>query len=206
MTFKTEQEAFWAGDFGNSYIERNQGDALMASNIDFFSKSLKCARGIQTCIEFGANIGMNVRAIKLLFPSIEVSAVEINKTAAMQLSEVIPPEKIYNTSILDFQPLLTYDLTLIKGVLIHINPNELPQVYDKLVDSCGRFLMVAEYYNPSPVTIPYRGYSDRLFKRDFAGEIMERHPILQLIDYGFAYHRDPNFPQDDINWFLMEKR
>ena len=44
MTFKTEQEAFWAGDFGNSYIERNQGDALLASNIDFFSKSLKCAR------------------------------------------------------------------------------------------------------------------------------------------------------------------
>ena len=161
---------------------------------------------IQTCIEFGANIGMNIRAMKLLFPSIEVSAVEINKAAAMQLSKVIPPEKIYNTSILDFQPLQTYDLTLIKGVLIHINPNELPQVYDKLVDSCSRFLMVAEYYNPSPVTIPYRGHSDRLFKRDFAGEIMERHPVLQLIDYGFAYHRDPNFPQDDINWFLMEKR
>jgi pseudaminic acid biosynthesis-associated methylase len=206
MTFKTEQEAFWAGDFGNSYIERNQGNALLASNIDFFSKSLKCARGIQTCIEFGANIGMNIRAMKLLFPTIEVSAVEINKTAAMQLSKVIPPEKIYNTSILDFQPLQTYDLTLIKGVLIHINPNELPQVYDKLVDSCSRFLMVAEYYNPSPVTIPYRGHSDRLFKRDFAGEIMDRHPILQLVDYGFAYHRDPNFPQDDINWFLMEKR
>ena len=26
--FKTEQEAFWAGDFGNEYIERNQDDAL----------------------------------------------------------------------------------------------------------------------------------------------------------------------------------
>ena len=45
-----------------------------------------------------------------------------------------------------------------------------------------------------------------LFKRDFAGEIMDRHPQLQLVDYGFAYRRDPNFPQDDITWFLMEKR
>jgi spore coat polysaccharide biosynthesis protein SpsF len=27
-----------------------------------------------------------------------------------------------------------------------------------------------------------------------------------LVDYGFAYHRDPNFPQDDITWFLLEKR
>jgi len=35
---------------------------------------------------------------------------------------------------------------------------------------------------------------------------MDRHPQLQLVDYGFSYRRDPNFPQDDITWFLMEKR
>ena len=35
MTFKTEQEAFWAGDFGTEYIQRNQGDALLASNLDY---------------------------------------------------------------------------------------------------------------------------------------------------------------------------
>ena len=28
----------------------------------------------------------------------------------------------------------------------------------------------------------------------------------RLVDYGFAYRHDPNFPQDDITWFLMEKR
>ena len=32
MTLKTEQEAFWAGDFGTEYIQSNQGDALLASN------------------------------------------------------------------------------------------------------------------------------------------------------------------------------
>ncbi len=35
---------------------------------------------------------------------------------------------------------------------------------------------------------------------------MDRHPDLELLDYGFAYQRDPNFAQDDITWFLMEKR
>jgi pseudaminic acid biosynthesis-associated methylase len=94
---------------------------------------------------------------------------------------------------------------LIKGVLIHINPNELNSVYEKLVASCEKYLLVAEYYNPSPVAIPYRGHSDRLFKREFAGEIMSNHPEMQLIDYGFSYRNDPNFPQDDITWFLMEK-
>jgi spore coat polysaccharide biosynthesis protein SpsF len=28
---------------------------------------------------------------------------------------------------------------------------------------------------------------------------------LKLADYGFVYRRDIRFPQDDINWFLLEK-
>lgn len=30
MTYKTEQENFWAGDFGNDYVDRNS-DATQAS-------------------------------------------------------------------------------------------------------------------------------------------------------------------------------
>ena len=205
MTFKTEQEAFWAGDFGTDYIQRNRGDALLASNLSFFCKALRQARSIRSCIEFGANIGMNLKALKLLYPSIDAHGIEINAEAATQLGTVIPPHQVYNTSILDFTPLDQWDLILIKGVLIHINPDVLPQVYDKLFDACGQYLMVAEYYNPSPMAITYRGHSDRLFKRDFSGEIMDRYPQFHLVDYGFSYRRDPNFPQDDINWFLMEK-
>lgn len=203
--YKTEQEAFWAGAFGTDYIERNQGDALLASNLNFFSKALHAARGVGSCLEFGANIGMNLKALKLLRPGLDAHGIEINADAARQLGETIPSAQVYNTSILDFQPKRNWDLALIKGVLIHINPEVLPQVYDKLVSSTSRYLLVAEYYNPAPVAIPYRGHTDRLFKRDFAGEIMERHPQMRLVDYGFAYRRDPNFPQDDITWFLMEK-
>jgi pseudaminic acid biosynthesis-associated methylase len=205
MTFKTEQEAFWAGEFGTEYIQRNQGDALLASNLDFFAKALRATRGVKTCIEFGANIGMNLKALKLLYPNQEQHGIEINADGARWLAQVIPAAHVHQTSILDFQPGQTWDLVLIKGVLIHINPDALLQVYDKLVAASGRYLLVAEYYNPAPVAIPYRGHVDRLFKRDFAGEIMDRHPQMQLVDYGFAYRRDPNFPQDDITWFLLEK-
>lgn len=204
--FVTEQEAFWAGEFGTAYIQRNQGDALLASNLDFFAKALRSARGVKSCIEFGANIGMNLKALKLLHPTQEQHGIEINQDAAHELAQVIPPGNVHQSSILDFSPQKLWDLVLIKGVLIHINPDVLPQVYDKLVASSGRYLLVAEYYNPVPVGISYRGHADRLFKRDFAGEIMERHPRMQLVEYGFAYRRDPNFPQDDITWFLMEKR
>ena len=47
---------------------------------------------------------------------------------------------------------------------------------------------------------------ERLYKRDFAGELLDRYPDLRLADYGFAYRRDPKFPQDDINWFLLAKQ
>jgi spore coat polysaccharide biosynthesis protein SpsF len=100
----------------------------------------------------------------------------------------------------------TWDLVLIKGVLIHVNPDKLLDVYKNLVSSCKRYLLVCEYYNRTPVSIPYRGHENRLFKRDFSGEIMEHHPEMKLLDYGFVYRRDLNFPQDDVTWFLMEKR
>lgn len=208
MTFKTEQETFWAGDFGTEYIKRNQGDALLASNLNHFSKALRNIRNVKTGIEFGANIGMNLKALKLLYPTMNLHAIEINADAARELKQVIPIDNIYQSSILDWTPppMHTWDLVLIKGVLIHINPDELDQVYDKLVVATSRYLMISEYYNPVPVAIPYRGHTNRLFKRDFAGEIMDRHPEMQLIDYGFIYRRDPNFPQDDMTWFLMEKR
>jgi len=110
-----------------------------------------------------------------------------------------------DSSILEWQPPATYDLALIKGVLIHINPDHLPEVYDRLYACTNQYILVAEYYNPSPVAVSYRGHTDRLFKRDFAGEMMDRYQDLHLLDYGFVYHRDPVWPQDDITWFLMEK-
>ncbi len=206
MTFKTDQEKFWAETFGKEYIERNKGEKLLASNLNFFTKALKSTQGVKTCIEFGANIGMNIKALKLLYPEQEHHAIEINSDAVAELQNILPKDNIFEGSILDFNPKKVFDLTLISGVLIHINPDELVNVYDKLVASSSKYLLVAEYYNPSPVTVPYRGHMDKLFKRDFAGEIMDRHPIMKLIDYGFAYRKDPNFPKDDITWFLMEKK
>ena len=206
MTFKTEQESFWAGEFGTAYIDRNKGDRLLAANLDFFSKALRGTRGIHSCMEFGANIGMNLRALKLLHPGLEQHGIEINAEAAKQLGALISTDHVFDGSIFDYRPAQIFDLVLIKGVLIHINPSELPTVYNQLYKCTGKYLMVAEYYNPSPVAIPYRGHSDRLFKRDFAGELLDTYPDLSLLDYGFVYRRDPSFPQDDITWFLMEKR
>jgi len=204
--FKTSQEEFWAGEFGSDYIARNNSAKLLASNINFFSKALNQAGSLKSCIEFGANIGMNLKALQLLYPGIHLQAVEINHDAAMQLSDVIGEGNVFESSIFEWPVAAKADLTLIKGVLIHINPDMLDVVYEKLYEASTRLILVCEYYNPTPTSIPYRGHSDRLYKRDFAGEMMEKYPDLSLVDYGFSYQRDPAFPQDDITWFLMEKK
>ena len=203
--YKTEQEAFWAGEFGDEYIKRNQGQDLLASNIALYARALRHTQPINSVLELGANIGMNMKALHPLFPNAELHAVEINATAFEALRS-LPQVNAVNASILDYVPTRTFDLVLIKGVLIHLDPTVLSDVYDKLFAASHRYIMVMEYYNPNPVEINYRGHSNRLFKRDFAGELMARHPSLQLIDYGFEYHLDPKWPQDDATWFIMEKR
>lgn len=203
MAFKTDQENFWASDFGDDYINRNDDLQLIAGNINLFSKIIGRTTGLKSVIEFGSNIGNNLKAIKALVPDCELSAIEINQKAVEILKD--QEVKIYAQSILDFEPDYKRDLAFIKGVLIHINPDELQNVYEKLYNSSKKYILIAEYYNPSPVTIPYRGHENRLFKRDFAGEMMDKYPDLKLVDYGFSYHRDNNYPQDDITWFLLEK-
>ncbi|MEJ2680903.1 MAG: pseudaminic acid biosynthesis-associated methylase [Gammaproteobacteria bacterium] len=205
MHYKTEQEKFWAGQFGNEYTQRNQSEISVASNTALFSKIFSSTRSISSAIEFGANIGLNLKAIKHLAPKIELSAIEINKNAIDQLKNEIKTVNIYHTSILDFQPEREWDFAFTKGVLIHINPDNLQSVYELLYRSSKKYICIAEYYNPSPVEVSYRGHKEKLFKRDFAGEIMDKYSNLNLIDYGFVYHKDRNFPQDDITWFLLEK-
>lgn len=202
---ESPQEAFWQGTFGCEYSARNQGPQRVESNCHFFQNSLRKATGIETCIEFGANIGLNLQALQLLNPSWKFHGVEINQFAAGQLANLIGADKVFTTSITCFDVPQAWDLVLIKGVLIHIAPEQLNAVYDRLYAATVRYLLLAEYYNPTPVSIPYRGHHDRLFKRDFAGELLDRFPDLKLLDYGFAYHRDPVAPQDDLNWFLLQK-
>lgn len=203
--FKTDQEKFWAGEFGTQYIGRNESLELLASNLNFFSKTLGQAGQISSCLEFGANVGMNFKALKLLYPKMQFKGVEINKVAAKTLSRLIGMKNVFSGSIFDYKTKEKSDLTLVKGVLIHINPEKLDLVYKKLYQNSRKYILIGEYYNPSPTTITYRGHTDRLFKRDFAGEMLDRYPDLELVDYGFAYRRDNAFPQDDITWFLLKK-
>ena len=202
MSYQTKQEEFWASEFGNEYVNRNQ---IHLANIPLFTKIISRTVNVESIIEFGPNIGLNLMALRSFFPKCKLTGVEINVQACDHLREW-GECNVVNQSILDYSDTQKYDLSMTKGVLIHINPNMLSNAYETLYESSNRYILVAEYYNRTPVSIKYRGHNDRLFKRDFAGEILDKYPDLTLVDYGFVYHRDNNFPKDDLSWFLLEKK
>lgn len=206
MSYRTEQESFWAGAFGTEYIGRNDSLAMVAANVSLLARALCRAGPIGSCLELGANIGMNLRAVRLLFPGMAQFAVEINPAAAEALGRLVGERHVFRGSILDYEVGEPVDLAFTKGDLIHIHPDMLGAVYEKLHRASRRWILVCEYYNAVPTAVSYRGHAERLFKRDFAGEILDAYPDLTLADYGFVDRRDPVFPQDDGTWFLLEKR
>ena len=205
MSYQTPQEALWAGPFGSEYITRNRAQNLLGPKIRMFSRILARARDVNSVFEIGPNVGLNLLAIRSVLPAIELNAIEINEDAYREVRAVIGDHATHG-SILDFEIVRTFDFVFTSGVLIHINPDSLISVYDKMHAMSSRYIMVNEYYNPSPMEVTYRGQTGRLFKRDFCGDLLDRFEDLELVDYGFTYRRDPVFPQDDCTWFLLRKR
>jgi spore coat polysaccharide biosynthesis protein SpsF len=199
----TEQEIFWQEEFGNDYTDRNNDD-LIKNNKNLFLKILKDI-SIKSVFEIGCNRGLNLQAIKSIDEDISLNGLEINNYAYNILKQTNLCEHLYNDTVFNYNDTKTYDMVFTKGVLIHINPNKLNETYQKMYELSSKYILIAEYYSRDVREIVYRGNNNKLFKRDFCGEIMSKYPDLKLKDYGFIYYKDPVYPLDDITWFLLEK-
>jgi hypothetical protein len=90
-------------------------------------------------------------------------------------------------------------------VLIHINPQDLLSVMHRMFDWSKKYILIAEYFNRTEVTIPYRGSNDKLFKRDFGKLFIENFEV-ELVDYGFLWgYEFDTAGFDDITFWLFKK-
>ncbi len=207
----TGQERAWAGDHGDEYNRRSPGNE--EANFVLFEKIFGGIHGglsgqfrpMDTILELGAGQGANLRALRRLVPGAHLTAVELNRRACEVLQGTRSADRLINESALEWEPDTAFDLVLTKGLLIHIHPDELDMAYEVIHRAARRWILLAEYYNPTQVNVLYHGRDDLLWKRDFAGDMLERYSDLRLSDYGFVYRRDRH-PQDDITWFLLEKQ
>ena len=199
-------EEFWKGDFGNEYTQRNVG--RVGINREFFRRALLKAENVNSLIEFGAGSGENLQALHELAPEKELAGVEINATAAAAMFGRMEEwrgckRKVLVGSFLEYTVPLQYDISMTKGVLIHIAPEDMAIAYDKLYLASMKYILIAEYFSAQPREIEYRGHAGKLWTRDFGGEMMDRHTDLKLVDVGFHYNRTTG--QDNITHWLFEK-
>jgi pseudaminic acid biosynthesis-associated methylase len=201
MRVKTEQELFWEGAFGSNYTVRNT--ELSGGRKPFWADVLRRTADVNSVCELGANRGENIRALRELSPELSLTGVEIN-SSAFELLCNLPDVQAVHSSIQDFTTEQRFDMVFTSGVLIHLNPDDLPRVYAKMAELSNRYVLINEYYNPHPTEIDYRGHAGKLFKRDFAGEFLDQNPQFSVVDYGFLWNRvHPAW--DNTTWVLMEK-
>lgn len=194
----------WEGEGGDQYIDRQDEKELLYVYEEMWGQIFQEMAEIPgRVLELGASVGLNLDALRLLQPNIECLAIEPNHKARAVLRQ--KGYEIRDPGIAELKYMDPVDLSFTRGVLIHIPPTELAVAYETLYRASRKYIVVAEYYNPTPVEIDYRGRKGLLWKRDFAGEMLDRFPDLKLVEYGFVYHRDPIAPQDDVTWFLLEK-
>jgi len=204
-TFQLEA---WTGKLGDVYIDRNDySDDKMGQGTEAFRRILGGIE-IESVLEIGSNIGLNLRFINTLFSdSVKLYAVEPNRKAFDRLisQEHMKLEKAWNRDV--FQILLSdssIDLVFTAGVLIHIAPEDLGRAMDEIVRIARKYVLCIEYFSHVPEEVPYRDQMGLLFKRDFGAFYMDRFPKLKCAKYGFLWQRE--FPMfDNPNWWLFEK-
>jgi len=197
----TTQEKFWMSKFGDDYIKRNLEHKEPVKR-NFSKMLIKNNIEINSCLEFGSNVGVNLDALKELYPELNTFGVEINTNAYNILKE---KHDAFLGSVYEFKSNKKFDLTLSAGVLIHQNPNKLKYFYDQPFTNSKKYILICEYFSPKPVAIDYRGNKNKLFKRDFAKEILNQYKKLDVVDYGFVWSGDKFAWGDDYNWFLFSK-
>ena len=205
---ETRQSALWRGGFGDAYIERNSDDpAYMAALTAGWARILRCLmdRPPASILEGGANIGLNLRALSRLTTA-ELYAVEPNGKARQRLLQdgVLPPERLMDGLLTRIDlPDGAVDLSFTRGVLIHVPPADLLQSCRELVRVSRRYVIANEYFSPREETVPYRGETEALFKRDFGAFYLDNFPELRVVDYGFDWKRVTGM--DDLTWWVFEK-
>lgn len=205
----TPQEQLWRGDFGDAYIGRNVvTPEKLAALSRHWARVLRAVEADppSTVLEVGANIGLNLRALRAVSTA-ELFAVEPNAQARAVLvaDGVLPAENVMD-GLTTRIPLAdgAVDLAFTSGVLIHVHPDQLLASCREISRVSRRYVACVEYFSDVEQEVPYRGERGALFKRDFGGFYLDHVPELELVDYGFAWKRVTGL--DNLTWQLFRKR
>jgi pseudaminic acid biosynthesis-associated methylase len=194
----------WKSNFGNEYTKRkmqtHHQEELLREN---FWKDLPNNFKFKSVLEIGCNAGLNLNALAKHHPNLKISAIEPNSYAFEVISQTSNGSYgLYNCSVAEMPIDLRADLVFACTVLIHVHPDNLNHVLDKMFDASDKYILIMEYYWPCEKEIIYRGLSDALWKRDYGAIFLNRYDV-KIVETGYLDHRD-GF--DRVTWWLFEKK
>ncbi|MYE24189.1 MAG: methyltransferase domain-containing protein [Gammaproteobacteria bacterium] len=198
----------WKGDFGNAYTGRNAADeASIERRVRMWRRVLRPLEAAPpaSCLEVGANVGINLRALKTLH-ALDMYALEPNAKARDILvrDRVVPRNRVLDGTAdrIDLAD-ESVDLVFTSGVLIHVPPGQLAAACGEMHRVARRYLLMIEYFASEPEEKTYRGEEGLLFKCDFGAFCLDLFPDLSPVDYGFFWK--PATGLDNLTWWLFAK-
>ena len=190
----SKQSDLWAGEFGDKYHERNES----TDREEFWRDVCYGCIDVESVFEPGAGRGDNLATFKA--PGVRLTGMDINLTACNAMTSRGILGLHGNFSTFNFSN--RYDLVITRGFLIHIPTPELEGVLGKIYNLSNKYIAIAEYYSPTRRRLSYRGHKNAMWSGDYAGMLMDMHPDLELLRYGFKYGRVGGY---DLTYFLMRK-
>jgi len=148
--FMDHHQQFWKGLKGDEYTRKN----LNFTNTQYkeFTR-LEIIRQFFTdinrdlsIIELGCNRG-NFIQVLLNMGFSNITGVDINEEAIRLARKRFAKLDFIRTSIENFDYYDKYDMVVTCGVLIHINPDNIPDVINRIKDMSKKYIFGCEYYS-----------------------------------------------------------
>lgn len=188
-------QAFWVGEFGDEYTNRNQLDWSL--RVPLLQRMID-QTDAQSFLDVGCNAGWNLLALRKISADFQMSGIDVNHQALMQAaSEGFDVVNCPAKDLPSMSDLQGADMVITSGVLIHVPPVELPDVMQAIVEASGRYVLCIEYDAPIEQMVEYRGHQHRLWKRPF-GELYERLG-MSVLETGMAEG------YDECRYWLLER-
>ncbi len=203
-----DQIDLWKGSFGDQYIDRNRLSVKnIRDRIAMWRAVLPPLVRTDQILEIGSGVGANLFALKIEgFDSLHACEPNAKARAEMYGHGIIHPERVFDgdaTMIESHFGKLSMSLVFTCGVLIHINPKDLREIFRQMCQVSRRYIILAEYFSPTPTWVPYHGEQAALYKDDFGGRIMDQCPGLKLLKCKFFWKRTTGI--DNLTVWTFEK-
>lgn len=192
----TDQEQFWAAEFGTEYTKRNRPAWEDRSP---FWESIMQRTGAQSALEVGCNVGTNLMAIANVVPGVSLKGIDVCDSALDVARAVGHDVETMSGALAGRKWPGAFDLVFTAGMLIHVAPENLDEVAQSIIDASNSWVLAVEYASESgeEEALTYRGHADKMWKRDFGKLYQDKG--LTLVSTGKA----DGF--DRCVWWLLSK-